>query len=98
MCHLANWHRGRGARQFCLYDYFSSNKPSMRTIDIEFTFSIPENVNPAMLYEYLLGCATDYDNSINMECGAVECTPEESDERDRLMEIGMTLEELAHAA
>jgi len=27
VCHLANWHRGRGAKQFCLYDYFSSNKP-----------------------------------------------------------------------
>lgn len=70
----------------------------MRTTDIEFTFSIPENVNPAMLYEYLQDCATDYDNSIIMECGGVECTPEESDERDRLMEIGMTLEELAPAA
>ena len=27
MCQLVNWHNGRAARQSCLYDYFSSNKP-----------------------------------------------------------------------
>ena len=80
------------------YTKFSSIKSTMRTIDIEFTFSIPENVNPAMLYEYLWDCSTNYDNSIMVESGSVECTPEESDERDRLMEIGMTSEELAHSA
>lgn len=32
MCQSANWHRGRGARQFCLYDYFSSNKPMFTDI------------------------------------------------------------------
>ena len=48
MCQNANWHRGRGARQFCLYDYFSSNKQPMNDFLTEIQdapgeiFDIPE--------------------------------------------------------
>ena len=64
----------------------SSIIPTMRNITIEMTFEISENINAAMLYEHLYDAAMDYADAILILETSYDCTEEEREEADRLME------------